>query len=73
MWVVGYCRTRGLGKRIVGRCGQSVGDRGVVKSNFIVNCNFWIFLGGFGGGGGGMKIAISQLIWEVGDCQASLL
>ena len=31
-----------------------------MESNFIINCNFWVFLGVFVGGGDGMEIVISQ-------------
>ena len=73
MWGVGYCQVRGLGGIIICRGGWSFGGRGLVESNFIIYCNFWIFLRGFGGCGGGMKVSISQLIWVAGDCQYRVL
>ena len=44
IWGVGDCRDRLLRGIIVGRGRQSVGVRGVMESNFIINYNFWLFL-----------------------------
>ena len=44
-----------------------------MKSIFIINCSFLLFLGRFCGGEGGIKIAIYQLIRGVGDCRARVL
>ena len=44
LWGVGDWRYRGSGGSIVGSDGWIIGGRGIVESNFIISCNFWIFL-----------------------------
>ena len=69
-WGVGNYWSRRSGRGFWGNSGKTVGGREIVESNFITSYNFVFFLGG---GGGGMKIVISQRIWGVGNYQARIL